>query len=220
MKITFSTDADLFCYEPMIFKGTSFVGQTLARGQNGQVSGTTFLATGENFFVKQIRPGHLIYLSDGVGHLDGLYEIVRVEGASQLTISVFRADPDGEPIPAGTGTSLFYRIGTFDAQAAEAARLLREALQMAPDRLDAAFRLEDLLSTEPLRILSVRMVLAMIFASLVQNKETEALYRSKQQYYEQAAEQIRRRTLVRFLSEDGTIVEKPLAPLSPKMSRK
>ncbi|HOK67826.1 MAG TPA: hypothetical protein PK054_09485 [Anaerohalosphaeraceae bacterium] len=220
MKIAFSTDADLLCYEPMIFKGTSFAGQTLARGQNGQVSGTVFLATGENFPAKQVRAGHLIYLSDGVGNLDGIYEIVRVDSASQLTLSVLRADPESEPIPVGTGTSLFYRIGTFDAQSAEAARLLMEALQIAPDRPDAAFRLEDLLSTEPLRILSVRMVLAMVFASLIQNKETEALYRSKQQHYEQAAEQIRRRTLLRFLSEDGTIVEKTLAPLSPKMSRK
>ncbi len=220
MKIAFSNDADLFCYEPMIFQGPPFVGQTLARGQNGQVSGTAFLAAGENFPAKQVRAGHLIYLSDGVGNLDGLYEIVRVDGASQLTLSVFRADPESEPIPAGTGTSLFYRIGTFDAQAAEAARLLLESLQIFPGQPDAVFRLEDLLSTEPLRILSVRMVLAMVFASLVQNKETEALYRNKQQYYEQTAELIRRRMLLRFLSEDGTIVEQPLTPLSPKLSRK
>jgi hypothetical protein len=218
--IVFSNDADLFCYEPMIFKSISFVGQTLTKGQNGQVSGTTFLASGENFPAKQIRPGQLIFVSDGVGNIDGLYEIVRVDGVSQLTISVFRADAESEPISVGTGTSLFYRIGTFDAQAAEAARVLMDALQIRPGRPDGDFGVEDLLSIEPLRILSVQMVLAMVFASMIQDKETQALYQNKQQHYEQAAEQSRRQTVVRFLSEDGTIVERPLGWRSTKTSRK
>lgn len=218
--ITFSNDADLLCYEPMIFKGIAFVGQTLTKGQNGQVSGTTFLAAGENFPAKQVRPGHLIYLSDGVGMLDNLFEIVRVEGTSQLTLSVVRADPQSEPIPLGTGTSLFYRVGTFDAQAVEAARLLMDALQIRPGRPDGDFSVEDLLSTEPLRILSVRMVLAMVLASMSQDKDTETFYRNKQQHYEQAAEQVRRQTVVRFLAEDGTIVEKTLGCRPSKTSRK
>jgi hypothetical protein len=216
----FSSDADLFCYEPLIFKSTSFAGQTLACGQNGQVSDTTFLAAGENFPVKQVRSGHLIYLSDGVGKIDGLYEIVRLDAAAQLTLSVFRADPQAEPIPAGTGTGLFYRVGTYEAQAAEAARLLMAALSITPGCSDGCFCLDNLLSTEPLRILSVRMVLAMVFASMYQNKDTDALFLAKQEHYERLAEQVRRQTVVRFEAEDGTICEKSPACTHSRMVRK
>ena len=69
------TDVDILKLEPFLFTGTSFPfgSQTLCRGANGALAGTAFTAAGENFPSRGIGAGNAIYLSDGLGVIDGVY---------------------------------------------------------------------------------------------------------------------------------------------------
>jgi hypothetical protein len=215
----FSNDVDLLRYEPAVFKGLTFAGQTLCRGNNGQVSGATFLASGENFITKQVRPGHVICLSDGVGNIDGVYEVVSVDAAAQLTISVLRADPSGPPIPVGSGTNLFYRVGTFDAQAAEAAETLTQMLAVRPGRPDSPCSAEDIVDAGPLRPLSALMILQRIYSGLYQNEETDGVYLTKRDQYEQLARQAAGRCVIQIDAGADGVCEKTLTGDSTKLIR-
>lgn len=215
----FSSDADLLRYEPSLFTGLAFAGQVLCKGNNGQVSGTTFLAAGEDFLGRQIRAGHVIYLSDGAGNIDGAYEVVGVDSASQLTISVLRAESTNDPIPVGAGSSLFYRIGTFDAQACEVMRALSQSLAIRPGRVDSPYSVDDIADTEPLRSLSALMVLQIVFGSLYQNSETDGVCLVKKDHYEKLAEQARQRCVIVIDVGDDEIYEKTLAGAHVKLVR-
>ena len=207
----FSSDVDLLRYEPTVFKGATFTGQTLCRGHNGQVSGTVFLASGENFLSRQIRPGHVIYLSDGAGNIDGVYEIVSVDASAQLTISALRPDSSAQPIPVGTAANLLYRIGTFDAQAADAAEILTQMLAIRPGRPDSPYSAADLVDVRPLRPLSTLMVLQRIYSGLYQNKETDGVYLAKRDQYECLARQAACRCVIQIDAGADGIYEKTLA---------
>jgi hypothetical protein len=215
----FSNDVDLLRYEPAVFKGTTFAGQTLCRGNNGQVSGTTFLASGENFPNKQVRPGHVIYLSDGVGNIDGVYEVVSVDAAAQLTISVLRADPSCPPIPVGTGTNLYYRIGTFDAQAVEVMEMLTQMLAIRPGRPDSPYSADDIVDAGPLRPLSALMILQKIYNGLYQNEETDRVYLTKRDQYEKLAQQAAGRCVIQIDAGADGVCEKTLTGDSIRLVR-
>ncbi len=215
----FSNDVDLLRYEPAVFKGTTFAGQTLCRGSNGQVSAATFLASGENFISKQVRPGHVIYLSDGVGNIDGVYEVVSVDAAAQLTISVLRADPSGPSIPVGSGTNLFYRVGTFDAQAVEVMEVLTQILAIRPGRPDSPYSAEEIVDAGSLRPLSALMILQRIYSSLYQNEETDGVYMTKRDQYEKLARQAAGRRATQTDAGADGICEKTLTGDSIRLVR-
>lgn len=216
---TFSTDADLLRYEPSVFRADPFIGQVLCKGNNGQASGTAFQASGVDFLSRPIRPGHVMYLSDGVGNLDGVYEIVSIDAPTQLTVSVLRSDAEAAPIPIGAGTGLFYRIGTFDAQAAEAAEALTQILAVRPGRPDSPYGIEDIADTRPLRTLAALMVLHMLFGSAYQNPETDGAFLIKRDHYEKLIERARQRCVIRIDVGGDRFYEKTLAGAHAKLMR-
>lgn len=215
----FSSDVDLLRYEPTVFTGSGFPGQVLCKGTNGQVSGTTFTAADEDFLGKQIRAGHVIYLSDGAGNIEGAYEVVSVDSATQLTISVLRAEASAPLISIGAGSSLFYRIGTFDAQGYEVMTALAQNLAIRPGRADSPYSIDDIADPQPLRSLSALMVLQLVFGSLYQNAETDAVCLVKKDLYERLAEQARQRCVIQIDVGDDEIYEKTLAGAHAKLVR-
>lgn len=206
----FSQDVDLAVYEPALFRGSSFNGQVLCQGVTAQLSGTTLTASGENFPARQVNPGHMIYLSDGVGSIDGAFEIISVDSPTQLTVSVLRADRTGEPIPVGSGSSLFYRVGTYDVYAERVMMSLTSLLGIRPGRADSSVGIEDMLDTGVLREVSTCLCLARIFSSLYQSEDTDGVWLRKKEHYEKLAEKAKTQTIVRFDLDGDGIYERSL----------
>lgn len=190
-------DIDILKLEPFLYKGTSFPfsSQSLGRGANGALSGTSFSAAGANFSSQGVAAGHVIYLSDGIGNIDGVYEIVNVVSATQLTLSVVRSDESAGPINIGTGSSLFYRIATFSPQIAQAEYELSQRLRLKPGCYESAYGLEHLADQKNLKTACVFWALSGIFGSLYGmytgiGEATDSLevYKEKQTDYMQRAE--------------------------------
>jgi len=195
----FSTDTDILRYEPALFGDLHFPGQVLCQGSNGILEGVNFSAEGADFAGSGVGAGGVIYLSGG--GLDGSYEIVSVESADSLTVSVPRADSEQQPISPGQGSALLYRISTFGPQANEAFGLLTRYFGIRPGQPAGEFGAEDILETEVLRQVSVYTVLAMIYGS-IDNAQND--YKAKREYYERLAGTERQRCRVAVVREtDG-----------------
>lgn len=162
------TDLDIAKQDYGLFSGLTgpFPTQVPAKGNNGQVSGTTFLASGQTFTSVGIDAGHVIYISDGVGNIDGVFEIVSVDSATQLTISIVRADPATAPIPVGTGSSLYFRVKTFAPQIIRAEFELSQLLQLKPGYPDGQYGLDDLEDQSVLQTAALYWTLSLIYAAM------------------------------------------------------
>ena len=193
------TDLDLLKQEYNIYGGTTgpYPAQVLAKGNNGQVSGTTFLSTGQTFPAKEIAAGHVIYISDGVGNIDGVFEIVSVDSSAQLTISVVRTDSTTNPIPAGTGLNLFYRIKTFGPQIKRTEFEISQLLGLKPGCPDGQYGLEDLQDQSVLKEAALFWTLSGIFAAMY---GVEASGENPINYWNALKE---KRTLYRELAESA-----------------
>ncbi len=136
--ITFSSDADILKYEPALFGELHLSSQVLAEGQGGTLSGTSFIAQDADFLACGVSPGGVIYLRGTSGSPDGAYEIVSVTSATQLVVSVLRADSQQMLVAPPAGEDLYWRISTFAPQAVEAAFELTAQFGLRPGRPDSA----------------------------------------------------------------------------------
>ena len=132
--ISFSNDADILKYEPILFGELHLPWQVLAEGTGGTLSGTTFTAPGADFIAAQVASGGVIYLESEDNSLDGAYEIISVDSQTELGISVIRADSQSEAIAPPAAEDVSYRISTFLPQANEVAFQLTEyfGIQIVP----------------------------------------------------------------------------------------
>ena len=60
--ISFSNDADILKYEPVLFGELHLPWQVLSAGTGGALSGTTFTDTGGDFVSAQVSSGGAVYL--------------------------------------------------------------------------------------------------------------------------------------------------------------
>lgn len=181
----FSNDTDLLKYEPRLFTELYFPSQILASGTGGVLSGTTFTKTGANFITAGVAAGNVIYLKSAAGVLDGAYEIVSVDSAMQLTVSVVRADTSADAVAPPAANDAIYRIATFAPQAQEAALTLMRCFGIKAD--DA----ENLIEPEQLRVASVFAILASVYATLTGDAETSEELWKKSLHYRKLFEHAR-----------------------------
>jgi hypothetical protein len=184
----FSNDVDLLKFEPKLFTELYFPSQVLTSGTGGVLTGTTFTKSGEDFVAAGVSTSGVIYLKSADGSLDGAFEIVSVDSATQLTVSVVRADKIEAAIPPPAGTDITYRVSTFAPQMNEAAEALVRQFGIEPD--DSA----SLIEPDELRQAVVFAALTCIYATMADNAETSELFWKKSLHYrtlfEQAREQI------------------------------
>jgi len=190
--ISFSNDADILKYEPALFGELHLPWQVLAAGTEGTLSGTTFTDAGGDFVTAQVADGGAIYLRSADGSLDGVYEIVSVDSATQLTVSVVRSDSEADAIAPPTGTDVSYRISTFGPQACEAAFELTEYFGVRPGDPASDIDVEDILDTQALRRASVFAVIASVYAMLASKSDDEVFW-GKSLYYRGLFERARER---------------------------
>jgi len=188
----FSTDVDLLKWEPMLFDELALLSQTLCRGTDGVLSGTTFTSSGASFVSSGVAAGQVLTLAGGS------YEIIAVDSETQLTVSVVRAQADDASIAPPSGEGLEYHISTFDPQAEEVGKSLEMYFSVRSDKVPA----EQILNGEALRQASVFAVLAVVFAGSATGSENSDNMWQKSQYYRRQFEQARAAVTVQ-IDQDG-----------------
>lgn len=190
--LTFCTDTDIFKYEPVLFGELHLPSQVLAAGTGGQLTQTAFTANGADFVAAQISAGGVVYLRSADGLLDGGYEIVSVDSATQLTVSVVRADQENEPIAPPAASEIAYRICTLAPQASDVAFRLTEHFGIKPGDPASEIDVQDVLDPDALKRTSVFGVISTAYAMLASRAKDENLWK-KSLYYQRLFERARER---------------------------
>jgi hypothetical protein len=203
--ISFSKDADILKYEPILFGELNLPWQVLAEGTGGTLSGTTFSAAGADFVAAQVTSGGVIYLESEDKSLDGAYEIVSVDSQTQLTISVIRADSQSEAIAPPAAEDVSYRISTFAPQANEVAFQLTEYFGIRPGNPASEYDVDDILDMTVLRQASVFVVISSVYAMLAGRAKDDNFW-NKSLYYRKLYNQARARARLSIdTGSDGVI---------------
>jgi hypothetical protein len=190
--VTFSNDADILKYEPILFGELHLPWQVLAAGTGASLNGTTLTVSGADFIAAQVLAGGVVYLQSADGSLDGAYEIVSVDSATQLSISVLRADSTDTAVSPPAATDISYRISTFGPQAAEVGFQLTEYFGIRPGNPASDIGADDILDTTVLRLASVFAVISGVYAMLA-GKTRDQNYWNKSLYYQKLSAKARGR---------------------------
>ena len=202
---SFSNDVDILRYEPSLFGDLHFADQVLISGSGAEISGTTFTAENADFNAAKITAGMVIYLQSTDDVVDSVYEIVSVNSATQLTVSVLRADGQTEAIALTDGQDVNYRICTYQPQGGEIFLQLTQHFGLRPGVADSQYSADDILDVSVLRQVSVYGVLSIIYAALSGRAEdNEGNFWKKSKYYRQLYEKALQRCRVSIdLGDDG-----------------
>jgi len=199
----FSHDVDVLKYEPILFGELHLPGQVLAIGTGGTLSGTTFTATGADFVSASVTVGGVIHLQVSDGSLDGAYEVVSVDSATVLSVSVVRSDSDAASVAPPAATDVSYRVSTFGPQANEVGFQLTEYFSIAPGNPESDYSADDILDTNVLRRASAFGVIASVYAMLASKAEDENFWK-KSMHYQKLFEKARQRCRLSIdISSDG-----------------
>ncbi len=190
--VKFSNDVDILKYEPVLFGELHLPWQVLVAGTGGTLSGTTLTVSGADFVAAQVSAGGVAYLRSDDGSLDGAYEIVSVDSTTQLTVSVVRADSEGQAVAPPEATEIAYRICTFEPQAVEAAFLLTEYFGIKPGNPASDYEAEDIMDIEALRRASTFAVISCVYAMLA-GKTSDQGFWNKSVHYQKLFEKARAR---------------------------
>lgn len=183
--LAFSKDCDLLRYESAVFGDLHFSWQVLCSGVGGVLAGSSFSAGGVDFVSRGVEAGGVIYLRDSAGGIDGAYEIVSVDSAEELTVSVVRADESGAAIGIGNGSEVSWRVSTFLPQANEVLFELTQYLGIGPGDSESPYGVDDIVDASVLRQVSIYGVLARVYVSLGKvGDESDDLWLKSQHYHE------------------------------------
>ena len=182
--LAFSRDVDLAKFEPGLFGDWFLSSQILCGGGNGIVAGTQFTAAGVDFIASQVQTGGVIWLESTDGAIKGAFEIVSVDDAGHLTVSVVRVSDEQSAIPVGSASGLTWRIVTYGPQAYEVLWQLSQRLSLSPGCATAEYSVDDIVNPDSLRQVSVFGILTMVFNSLYQGLDGQAVLDEKAQYYQ------------------------------------
>ena len=201
--VSFSNDADILKYEPILFGELHLPSQVLTAGTGGVLSGTTFTANGADFANSQVSASGVIYLRSIDGTLDGSFEVVSVNSATQLTVSVIRADSDAAAVAPPAATEVSYRVSTFKPQANEAAFQLTEYFGIKPGNPASEIDSDDILDTDVLRRASTFIIISSVYAMLASKTKDENFWK-KNLHYQRLFEKARERCRVSIdVGSDG-----------------
>ena len=180
--VSFSNDADILKYEPVLFGELHLPWQVLAAGTAGTLSGSTFTAGGADFASAQVSAGGVVYLRSADGLLDGAYEIISVDSATQLSVSVIRPYSEAAAVAPPPVDDIAYRISTFGPQANEAAFQLTEYFGISQGNPASEIEVEDILDASVLKQASVFAVISSVYAMLASKAKDENFWKKSLHY--------------------------------------
>ncbi|HET6442813.1 MAG TPA: hypothetical protein VFH53_10590, partial [Phycisphaerae bacterium] len=168
---------------PAVFREIAPEHQCLVRGEGASSLLYQVTAPGAAFVAARVRPGHVVHLANADQGVDGYYEVMSVEGETEL-LATLVGSPVDEWVPLPTATDLDFAIHTFDPQHEEArwALLARFGLEM--DASDGAKDLERwILEHRSLRRASVARVRATVFRGQAVAAATDGALARKAEHY-------------------------------------
>jgi len=179
----FSTDADLLKWEPALVREIVLDHQCLTRAEGVIAEAFTVTAAAGQFATRQVRPGHVVHLSNPDQGVDGCYEVLSVESETELTAAcVGTAGEHAVPLPSATDLAL--RIQTFDPQHEEARYALLARFGLEADAAEPASDLADWIAQRrALRRASVALVLATLYRGQAVGSPAESGLAAKADHY-------------------------------------
>jgi hypothetical protein len=201
--VRFSSDIDILKHEPVLFGELHLPSQVLTQDADAELSGTTLTDGAGNFTGTGVEAGGVICLKSADGALDGSYEIVSVDSATRLTVSVLRADTADSPIAPPQASDISYRVSTFAAQATEAAFQLTEYFGIQPGNPTSEITIDNVVDTEGLQRASAFAVISAVYATWASRIASECHWQ-KSLHYKQLFEKARQRCRLSIdLGTDG-----------------
>jgi len=173
---SFSNDADILRYETILFGDLHLRVQVLASGSGGAVSGAQFTAQDASFIDAGVEAGCVIWLDNTATH-NSFYEVVSVDSATQLTVSILRDDRDGPVRPPQPATEVNYQICSYAPQANDAFIRLCGHFGITADE---AATIPDI---SGLRQASVYLTIATVFATIAGREGFAQEYLDKSERY-------------------------------------
>jgi hypothetical protein len=194
-------DRDLLATEPAVFTRTGFGGQAVAAGADATLAGATLTLAAD--LPEAAAAGAVVCVHDGSAAEGDCYEVVSVDGARALTVSVVRADPQTPPIaPVRQGAGLHWRIVSFAPQIAAASAVLAERLRLSDQSLAVAA--SDFAVSRSLTAAATAETLAAIYAAAAESADASDARWGKHLYYRgQSERRLQRLRLAVDLDGDG-----------------
>ena len=125
----FCQDRDLLGVEPRVFLDGGFPSQQLIAGGDGNLSGTTFTSATSDFQSAGLGAGMVLTTYTASAAEGNALEIVSVDSATSLTVSVLRADAESAAVAPPAGTGLNFHVRTFSPQIRGTSATLAEKLR-------------------------------------------------------------------------------------------
>ena len=199
----FSTDADLLKWEPALLREIVLDHQCLTRGAGATSAAFSVTATGSKFVTAKVRPGHVIHLANPDQGVDGFYEVLSVEGETELMAGLVGGRGD-EAVPLPSATGLDFAIHTFDPQHEEARWALLARFGLEADAEAAGSDLERWIAQHrALRRASVALVLAMLYRGQAAEGEASGLARKADHYARLHEDEVAKARLILDREADG-----------------
>lgn len=130
----FCSDRDILAIEPLAYLAGGFdTAQILRTGSDGVLAGTTFTSATGNFLTAGITPGMVLTASTNILPEGSAVEILAVDSATQLSVSVLRASTDDSPVAPTPGTGMHYAVRTFAARIALVSDEIAQTLRRLHD---------------------------------------------------------------------------------------
>jgi hypothetical protein len=121
-------DRDLLRIEPGIYLGGGFASRTLTAGTDGQLSDTAFTSASADFLAAGLAAGMVLCTWSDAPEEPSPVEIVSVNSATSLTVSVLRESDDAVPVGPSPGSDLGYFVRSYRPEIRQAADRLAQLL--------------------------------------------------------------------------------------------
>jgi hypothetical protein len=129
----FCQDTAILTLEPVVYLDPGDVCRSMIRGTAATLSGTTLSVGGADFIGVGVTAGMVVCTwSDAAAEGDA-WEIVSVDSATQLTVSVLRASTDDDAIAPPAGTNLNFAVRTLAPTIADISVTLAERMRWASE---------------------------------------------------------------------------------------
>lgn len=132
---TITHDRDLLRLEPVLFLGGAAASRTLIAGNDGALVGTTFTSPGSDFALADLAAGMVLCTWADAPEEPTAVEIVSVDSATQLTVSVLRESPDSDPVAPPAGSGLGFLVQSYRPEIRQAADQLAHLLSRSGETL-------------------------------------------------------------------------------------
>jgi hypothetical protein len=126
----FCLDRDILSIEPVTYLGGGFASvQSLIAGSDGTLSGATFVSAASDFTATGVQAGMVLATTSTILSEGSVWEILSVDSATQLTVSVLRSNPDAPAIAPPAANNLTFCVRTLAPRIADVSETLAEKLR-------------------------------------------------------------------------------------------